>query len=36
MYTDQQGRAISVDSAAILEALKTVYRAKDLAGEVVN
>jgi hypothetical protein len=36
MYSDQQGRAISVDSAAILEALKKVYRAKDLARELVT
>jgi hypothetical protein len=33
-YTDEQARAISVDSAAILEALQKIYAAKDLASEL--
>jgi hypothetical protein len=33
-YSDKQGRAISVHSAAIFEALTHVYRAKDLAEEL--
>jgi hypothetical protein len=33
-FSDKQGRAISVHSAAILEALEKVYRAKDLAREL--
>lgn len=36
LYSDQQGRSIAVHSAAILEALDKVYRAKDLARELVN
>jgi hypothetical protein len=36
LYSDQQGRSISVHSAAILEALSKVYRATDLARELVN
>ena len=35
-YTDQQGRATSVDSAAILEALRHVYDAPDLAQELTS
>jgi hypothetical protein len=33
-YDDKQGRAISVDSAAIVEALNRVYQAKSLAREM--
>jgi hypothetical protein len=33
-YDDKQGRAISVDSAAIVEALDRVYQAKSLAREI--
>jgi len=33
-FSDKQGRATSVDSAAILEALKTVYRAPELVKEL--
>jgi hypothetical protein len=36
LYTDQQGRSISVDSRGILEALNEVYRAKDLARELAT
>jgi hypothetical protein len=35
-FTDKQGRATSVHSAAILEALKKVYGAKEVASELVN
>jgi hypothetical protein len=35
-FTDKQGRSISVDSAAILEALKEVYGTKELARELEN
>ena len=35
-YSDKQGRSISVDSRGILEALTKVYRAKDLARELVD
>jgi hypothetical protein len=35
-YSDNQGRAISVHSAAILEALNKVYVAKELARELVS
>jgi hypothetical protein len=35
-YEDRQGRAISVDSAAMLEALKKVYGADQLADELVT
>jgi hypothetical protein len=35
-YNDKQGRAISVHSAAILEALGKMYRVKDLAHELLN
>lgn len=34
-YSGQQGRAISVDSAAIAEALDRIYGAKDLARELL-
>lgn len=34
-FNDRQGRAISVDSAAIIQALEHVYRARSLAREVV-
>jgi S1-C subfamily serine protease len=33
-YSDQQGRAISVDSAAIVEALNRVYQTKSLVHEL--
>ena len=33
-FSDKQGRATSVDSAAILEALRTVYRAPELVKEL--
>ena len=35
-FSDKQGRATSVHSAAILEAISKVYSAKDLAKELVN
>jgi hypothetical protein len=35
-FNDKQGRAISVSSAAILEALNKVYGAKDLVRELTN
>jgi len=35
-FSDRQGRAISVHSAGILEALKQVYRANDVARELVS
>ena len=35
-YSDKRGRATSVDSAAILEALNKVYRVKELARELMN
>src|SRR5213594_370066 len=35
-FTDKQGRATSVHSAAILEALRKVYDAKELARELVE
>ncbi|WP_406696773.1 S46 family peptidase [Singulisphaera sp. Ch08] len=35
-YDDQSARAISVDSRAIIEALKSVYRADDLVGELMR
>ncbi len=34
VYTDKQARAVSVDSAAILEALRKVYQADNLANEI--
>ncbi len=36
VYSDKQGRATSVSSPAIVEALNKVYDAKDLANELVN
>jgi hypothetical protein len=36
VYSDKQGRATSVSSPAIVEALDKVYGAKDLASELVN
>ena len=35
-FNDRQGRALAVASPAILEALKNVYRAKELCRELVN
>jgi Peptidase S46 len=35
-YDDQQGRAVSVDSRAILESLRKIYHADALADELVN
>jgi hypothetical protein len=35
-YSDAQGRSIAVDSRGILEALEKVYRAKELARELVD
>jgi hypothetical protein len=35
-YDDRQGRAVSVDSRAILEAIRKVYHADALADELVN
>jgi hypothetical protein len=35
-FSDKQGRAISVHSAAILEALNKVYKAKELARELLS
>jgi hypothetical protein len=35
-YDDRQGRAISVDSRAILESLRRIYHADALADELVN
>jgi len=35
-YSDEQGRAISVDSAAIVEALGRIYGAKDLQKELLT
>jgi len=34
VYSDKQGRAIAVDSAAIIEALEKVYGMDALAGEL--
>ena len=36
VFSDKQGRATSVHSAAILEALNNVYGAKDVARELVT
>lgn len=35
-YDDRQGRAVSVDSRGILEAIRTIYHANPLADELVN
>ncbi len=35
-YDDRDGRATSVDSAAIVEALEHVFRAKALARELIT
>jgi hypothetical protein len=35
-YTDTQSRAVSVDSAAIIEALRKVYDAQPLVDELLN
>jgi hypothetical protein len=34
IYTDKQARAVSVDSAAIIEALRKIYDANALADEL--
>jgi hypothetical protein len=36
VYTDQQARAVSVHSSAILEALRKIYRAESLADELTG
>jgi len=36
IYTDKQARAVSVDSAAIIEALRNVYDAQPLVDELLN
>ena len=35
-YTDTQSRAVAVDSAAIIEALRKVYDAQPLADELLS
>ncbi len=35
-YDDRQGRAVSVDSRAILESIRKIYHADALADELVN
>ena len=35
-YTDTQSRAVAVDSAAIVEALRKVYDAQPLVDELLN
>jgi hypothetical protein len=35
-YDDRQGRAVSVDSRAILESIRKIYHADSLAGELVT
>ncbi len=36
IYTEDQSRAVAVDSAAIVEALKTIYGADDILGEILQ
>ena len=36
IYTDKQARAVSVDSAAIIEALRNVYEAQPLVDEMLS
>jgi hypothetical protein len=36
VYTDTQSRAVSVDSAAIIEALRKVYDAQPLVEELTG
>ena len=36
IYTDRQARAVSVDSAAIIEALRKVYDAQSLVDELLR
>jgi hypothetical protein len=36
VYTDKQARAVSVDSAAIIEALRSVYDAQPLVDELLS
>jgi len=36
IYTDTQARAVSVDSAAIIEALRNVYDAQPLVDELLS
>ena len=36
IYTDKQARAVSVDSAAIIEALRNVYEARPLVDELLS
>jgi hypothetical protein len=36
VYTDEKARAIAVDARAIIEALDSVYRAKDLVAEITR
>src|SRR5581483_444097 len=35
-FDDRQGRAVAVDSAAILEALRNIYGATDVVGELTR
>jgi hypothetical protein len=36
VYTEEQARSVSVHSAGILEALRTIYRAEALVAELVG
>ena len=36
IYTDKEARAVSVDSAAIIEALRNVYDAQPLVDELLS